>query len=290
MRAGEHREECQSSLVTDTRANLFQTVRWLEGLRDRTSKSNATKLVLGFTSCKSVDPGGILLLKHMSAQLAQDGISSYIQGSGNAMNLIVENLRHYLLPKKSRKAGPPSGKYLLRGINSKDEMVDELEDWALTVQAGTRVPNEQVALWQMQVAEVTTNSFQHSRARIEADHILIAGLASSGKVQLASLDLGHGIPTIISGAFPDLAEIGDGHLIEHAFKQGVTSRCVPENQGAGLHSLARSVQQNKDGCLQVLSRNGYFRVKKTRRFARNLPSPRRGAVVNGTLTIINLSI
>ncbi len=287
--------DCNFPLATDTPARLLKTARFFRDLVRRAKNEGGTGNILtSLTECERVDPGGILLLKHAAMELQAMGWLHYIQGfalGDTVYSVVKENLSHYLLPATQRKNMPQKeGDYLLRGIKSRGDMVEELGEWASSVQKGTGAEPREVSIWETQIGEVTTNSFQHGKAG--TGHILIAGQANkkTGVVQLAALDLGIGIPKLIRDVVRPPGIDGDGDLIAHAFRKGVTSQCEPANQGAGLTSLARSVQQNKRGDLSVLSNNGFYRVTKMRKHAKNLDPPK-GAeyVLRGTLTVINLS-
>jgi len=185
------------------------------------------------------------------------------------------------------------GLYLLRDIGDPTKMVGELEEWAKSVKSNTGATEEMVGLWQMQIAEVTTNSFQrgvrYSRAQ-EAKASNIAGKAFGSSVQLAALDYGSTIPRVIQEtAKRDGIRLRDGDLIRHACKLGVTSRSVKQNQGAGLHSLVNTVKDCQ-GSLIILSRNGLVHVCGNRQYRRTLKPIRKEPVLAVTLTIVKLRI
>lgn len=301
-------EKCTFPLITSTRRHLFKTVSYYERLiKEAQEAPPNSDVVFSIAASPSVDPGGILLMKYTGWRIHLAGRNCMVQGFGQVMNTVTDNLDHYITHQATQAASvpglqmpppsPPSqpGSYLMRGIKSAAVMVKELINWAETVQRGTTATEEQVSVWQTQIAEVTTNAFQHAKSEGGGlgGQVLIAGHATPQQVQLASLDVGHGIPAIIGKVSRGIATDGseDGRLIAHAFKKGVTSRCVPENQGAGLDSLARSVRASQNGSLQVLSRNGYFRVVAGKRNQRrDLVPPDGGVVFHGTLTIINLGL
>lgn len=259
-------------------------------LRNAAGHVRRGRWVVDVTKSPRMDPGGLLLLKHTGVQLARLGWEAYVRGEGDVMMMLSENLEHFMRPKAERAAPQRVGDYLLRGITSRDDMVGELEEWAKSVRTGTTAKDEHVALWQMQICEVTTNSFQHCKAA--RTNILIAGRAysSAGVVQLAALDLGIGIARVIEkSSTPIKKGFGDGDLLAHACKKGITSHCVPENQGAGLDSLVNTVKKNEGGRLQILSNRGLFHVNTVREHSRNL-APKYGAGFDGTLTVVTLGI
>ncbi|MCI0420804.1 MAG: DUF5050 domain-containing protein, partial [Acidobacteria bacterium] len=192
------------------------------------------------------------------------------------------------------------GEYLLRRVGSREVLVSELEEWAETVKEGAEPPEDQVALWQMQISEVATNGFQHGIGTEPPENedrgsILVAGRAypDTKVVQLAALDFGATIPRVIQHVAAQLGRRRrrDSDLISFACKKGVTSRSVPQNQGAGLHSLVETVKQNKGGSLLILSGNGLCCFSDNGENKKTLsPMVSNHAVLEGTLTIINLKI
>ncbi|MEZ4297742.1 MAG: hypothetical protein R3B70_22485 [Polyangiaceae bacterium] len=247
------------------------------------------------TGCPEIDPGGLLLLMYHGLELKKRGWGTYLGGLGGTVKQVLLNLDHYLAPKDARASfDAPPGDFLLRGIDGKESMVAELMAWARTVQQATQASDERVALWQMQIAEVTTNGFQHGpRLGPMSGDLLINGKSYTerGEVQLAAIDFGAGIPRVIEIIGRPAKCVGDGDLIAYACEKGVTSRCVPQNQGAGLDSLIQTVRSS-GGRLLMLSNNGLLYTAADEQQVRNLkPRKKYGdQVLNGTLTVINLRI
>src|SRR5262249_49274174 len=151
----------------------------------------------GMTECPTIDPGGVLLLACASHELGAMKCNGWYEGEGKVLKAVASNLQHYLMPKDLRKTVcRQEGEYLLRGVSRADEMVKELDEWAESVKEAAKAPESQVALWQMQIAEVTTNGFQHGRVKTKLypHEALVAGAADpeKGIVQLAALDFGIG--------------------------------------------------------------------------------------------------
>ena len=250
-------------------------------------------------ACAKCDPGGLLLLRYAGDALGKHGRKGYVTHSGPSESYenIVENLHHLwerTVKKKAKVAEPaprvPSddGKYLLRAIEDPNEMVREIGEWAETVKKGANAEPEEVACWQMQIAEVATNTFQHGKSGC----IWISGsfYQKDSVVQLAAIDYGDTIPAVITPDATNKGRLGhDGDLIAYACEPGVTSRCVRQNQGSGLVSLIESVGSNR-GRMQILSRNGLFHVNRTRKYQRNLQNNSELAWLAGTLIILCLNV
>jgi anti-sigma regulatory factor (Ser/Thr protein kinase) len=246
-------------------------------------------------NCPAMDAGTILLLMYAGFQLSRIGWKASVSGKGEAMDLVVRHLEHYLRDRKNRSSvARIEGDYLLREIDSRDGMVREIGGWAESVQRETNASKREVALWKTQISEVTTNGFQHGIGSSPPLHpMLIAGRASNdGKmVQLAALDFGKSIPsTIDTVANKQSVPNGHGDRISFACKKGVTSRTLPVNQGAGLFKLVETVKKN-GGTLLILSGNGLVHVSNGRCYRRNLKAPSSTTpILQGTLTVVNLRI
>lgn len=293
-------ESCGGSLQTRRPADLLKTYERLQRLHLSAAalpaRNHRNNLKLEFSKCQSIDAGAILLIMYFVHTLNRMGWKTYAGGQGEAWQIIHTNLSHYLLPVAQRKSlvEKNPGAYLLREISRPNDMVKELEEWAESVVRGTKVNRSQLAMWQGQIAEVITNSFQHG-PRLLPSHslppVLIAGRSYAQYVQLAALDFGSGIPAVIRKALPErVLSLNDGRVISYACKSGVTSKCDRRNQGAGLPNLIDSTKAN-GGILQILSLNGLVHMSNKRIYTRDLSKLafEGGQVLAGTLTIISLN-
>lgn len=162
-------EDCPDLLLTTCPDSLVQSVQLVNGLvrRARTHEHKGSA-IYELNRCREVDAGAILLLMHGGYRLARQGWQACVAGQGEAMDLIARHLEHYLRAKGDRSDCPrEEGDYLLREIRTPAEMVEEISEWADSVQQETTASGEQVALWKFQISEVTTNGFQHGLAELE---------------------------------------------------------------------------------------------------------------------------
>lgn len=294
-----HTAFVRGPLLTRTPEELLRTDGRLRRLYSMTKGDfgAARNVKFDLSECPEIDPGALLLLLYHGRQLKDKGWVTYVSsGEFGASKDVVTNLDHWVASKEQRQAIPRApGAYLLREIADRNAMVSELTEWSASVQAATSATAERCGLWQMQIGEVTANAFQHGGSLGRAlKSILVNGKAypATGTVQLAALDFGSGIPRVIERVTRPVVCRGDGDLIAHACKRGVTSRCVPQNQGAGLDSLVRTVRATGGG-IMILSNNGMVHVMPGRpQYVRNLrvPTGNRKQVLDGTLTIINLRV
>lgn len=288
----DHTEKCEEPLDSASATTLLATLNHIMGpILDTSAKS----ILYDVSDCPSLDPGAVLLFCYAYELSLKQNRVVRIRGQGELIEELSEHFKHYQFRSlNSQATSSAKGLYLLRGIEDKQSMLTELQAWAESVREGTQASEDQVALWQMQIAEVTTNAFQHGpihKGHQTGPCSIVAGKASGNIVQLAALDFGSTIPRVIS----DVAKShhisdGDGSLIQFACRKGITSRSVKQNQGAGLYSLVQTVNESR-GILQILSRNGLAYFSNGKAFTRDLPVRIDGSpAMDGTLTIINLHI
>ena len=288
------RQPCTCELVTDVSRN---TVRTCEAIRlpyERAlevDEGRQTEIVLKMDPCPRIDPGGLLLLLNAARRDPDVRLAVSTETGSKTFDVITDNIDNLAgaLDEARREHQEKSRRFLLRRIIDPNAMVDQVANWAAMVQRGTKASKADVALWETQISEVVANTFQHAHA---PDGVLIAGEAfpNRGYVQLAAIDFGKTIPACIKPeAKKQCRSLEDGNLLAFATEDHVTSACASQNQGSGLPSLVEMVRQN-GGSLQVLSRDGFLRVKNQRKY-RNTPNKRIGSpILSGTLIVINLKI
>jgi len=248
------------------------------------------------SECESIDPGALLLMMYAGAKLGELGWDAYATGEGTAHAIVLHNLTHFNLSDEERKQFPKEvGEFPLRAVKDANHMVAELDDWASTVRQGAGANPEDVAEWQTQIAEVTTNAIQHGPTGLSPERqpmppILLAGHADkqTRRVQLAVIDRGAGVPAVLRPKLPEhFKGEKDGRIIKEACRPGVTSRCSPQNQGAGLPTLVGMVKAN-GGTLQIFSHRGLVHVRNGKMYHRTHDKSDRR--LEGTLTILTLRI
>jgi len=124
---------------------------------DQVENGNATFQL----TCDAIDAGSVLLLMHAATLTIRQGWKVSVGGVGDAWDHLLKHVNHYLSAPENRSTKSDEQNFWLRDISSKDQMVDELQKWAELVQEGSGASDEDVALWQFQISEVTANSFQH---------------------------------------------------------------------------------------------------------------------------------
>lgn len=286
---------CDYPLITDDSKNTIRTCesiwRPYENACSPAADNEAARVVFDLDHCPRVDPGGLLLLFNAARRDPTRRVMITSRSGSNTYDVIVDNLEHLagVLDEARRQDHQRANRFLLRQITDRDEMVGEVAAWAEMVRRGTNAGRQDVALWETQISEVAANTFQHARA---PDGVLIAGEAFPQRnfVQLAAIDFGRTIPDCIEPVARQQAKsLNDGDLLAFATEENVTSQCVVQNQGSGLPSLVQMVKEN-GGSLQILSRDGYLRVKSQRKYRKKPRQSLGNPILAGTLIVINLKI
>ena len=294
-----HIEPVQGDLRSDDPDTLLRTHRKLQRavskLQNKVTDGNA---LIDISNCEEIDPGGLLLTMYAFFQLLRNNqLSLWFRSHGAVRAYLVENLDHFYQTRSSRHTDR-TDEFLLRLIRTREAMVGDLNQYAAALRQAPYSSDREVAIWETQVGELTTNGFQHGNALDNSpegsDPIMnmVAGKAyeEKGRVEMGVLDFGAGIPRVIEQvASEEIRMKGDGRLIAHALKRGVTSRTVFENQGAGLHGIVDAVKDNR-GRLLLLSGNGLVCVRNGRVSSRKLKGTSSEPNLNGTLAIIILNL
>lgn len=207
---------------------------------------------------------------------------------GRAYKLVLKHLRNLKLQRKS-PTSPDESEFYLRNVDSKAQMITEIDKWAVNVQTAAKVSDEVSARWQCHISEVVTNAFQHSGGG-KHPAVLLNGRVSDDQVQLAVLDHGDTIPkTIAPRATQHKLTFNESELIEFACRRSISAKTVKENQGYGLSDLVDVVRENH-GRLIIFSGNGLLYLNKQGRvYTRKANWLGVNPRLNGTLILVNLS-
>ena len=294
-----HTEPVKGDLRSDDPETLLRTHHKLQSAVSNLQRNVAAgNVVLDLSNCEEMDPGGLLLTMYAFAQLwSNEKLSLWFLSSGAVQAYLIENLDHFWEPRPER-LNEPSDEFLLRQIKNRKEMVQDINQYGDGLRKASYSSDREVAIWETQVGELTTNGFQHGAAldedREEGDPVMnmVAGKAyeKRSRVEMGVLDFGAGIPRVIEQVAPDkIRKRGDGSLIEYALERGITSRSVSENQGAGLHGIVNAVNENQ-GRLLILSGNGLVYVRDNRISSQRLEGTVELPTLAGTLAIIILNL
>ena len=150
---------CSGSIVTtDPEETLAAHRRFLSAIHAAALTPGITEVAYDLDACLQIDPGGILLLFHAGQIATPLGLRVFIWRSrpSAAYEVVAENIDHLVesLGGKKAKGVRQDRKYLLRSIPDKSTMVEEIENWATTLKGMANADPEDVARWQMQIAEV----------------------------------------------------------------------------------------------------------------------------------------
>ena len=289
---------CWGNLRSDHPDTLLRTHKKLQdAVAKILNKASNGQVLLDLADCEEIDPGGLLLTMYAFDQISRrKDLSLWYRSRGVVRAYILENLDHFW-EERPRRGAAKADEFLLRHIENREAMVEDLSEYADGLRKASYSSEREVAIWETQVGELATNSFQHGTALDEDPQIsrpamnMVAGKAYEDRstVEMGVLDFGASIPRVIERVVTDGFEPGDGRLIAHALKRGVTSKTVPENQGAGLFGIVKAVKDN-GGRLLLLSGNGLACVRNDRISCRNLKPIGEQTTLHGTLAIIILNL
>lgn len=131
--------------------------------------------------------------------------------------------------------------------------INDFKSW-LQKQTGRR--NEFSAIC-VAIDEIFNNISDHSTERVGC--IFGQYYPKLEKIVIAVSDFGIGIPQSIRNKF-DLTQ-SDNELIEYALKEGVSTESVPQNRGAGLSNIMKTLTSNGVGEFTIISNCGIVFVK-----------------------------
>ena len=294
-----HTEPVEGDLRSDDPDTLLRTHHKLQSAASKLQRKVANgNVLLDLSNCKEMDPGGLLLTMYAFAQVwRKEKLSLWVRSSAAVQAYLIQNLDHFW-ESRSERLDEPSDEFLLRQIINREEMVQDINQYGDGLRKASYSSDREVAIWETQVGELTTNGFQHGSAlyvdQENGDPVMnmVAGKAyeKRSRVEMGVLDFGAGIPRVIERVAPEeICKSGDGSLIEYALEQGITSRSVSENQGAGLHGIVKAVNENK-GRLLLLSGNGLVYVRNDRISSQKLEGTDEQPTLAGTLAIIILNL
>ena len=106
------------------------------------------------------------------------------------------------------------------------------------------------------IDEIFNNISDHSTEEIGS--IFGQFFPKNNTIKIAVSDFGIGIPKSIEDKFS--LQLPDNQLIEHALKEGVSSQSVPQNRGAGLSNITRSLTINNIGNVTIISNCGIVEI------------------------------
>ncbi|PNY18712.1 ATP-binding protein [Streptococcus parauberis] len=108
------------------------------------------------------------------------------------------------------------------------------------------------------ILEIFNNISDHSKQTVGS--IYGQFYPKINKVIIAVSDFGIGIPSSIRENFKEKNSLDDNKLIEYALKEGISSRSVPQNRGAGLSNIINTITSNNVGEFTIISNCGKVRV------------------------------
>lgn len=102
------------------------------------------------------------------------------------------------------------------------------------------------------IDEIFNNISDHSQEHIGS--IFGQHYPNRDRIIIAVSDFGIGIPASIKRKFE--LDLPDNKLIEHALEEGISSQSVPQNRGAGLSNIMKTLTRNNIGEVTIVSNCG----------------------------------
>ncbi|WHM19890.1 ATP-binding protein [Bacillus subtilis] len=109
----------------------------------------------------------------------------------------------------------------------------------------------------MSIGEIFNNIRDHADENMGC--IFAQHYPKLNKIKISISDFGVGIPETIRRVSPSL---NDHEALEKAIIDGFSSRSIPKNRGAGLHTLIQNVVFNYNGEVQIRSFHGILTCSK----------------------------
>lgn len=231
------------------------------------SPDNDKQLKIDMTKISFIKPSGIIALNNIIQWVKKhEGISGgfivslhdeHVSGNRKAMEYLEDCGFFSSLGYKNTFKLPCTRKTMLR---VKDVDTDKVEQWKLTdlkiwLQQQTGRKNEFSAIC-VAIDEIFNNISDHSQEKIGC--IFGQYYPTKQEIIIAVSDFGIGIPQSIRTKYG--ADKKDNELIEYALEEGNSTQSVPQNRGAGLPNIMRTVTSNGIGEFTIISNCGIVRV------------------------------
>ncbi len=231
------------------------------------SPDNNKELKIDMTKINFIKPSGIIALNNIIQWVKKhEGISGrflvslgdeHVPGNRKAMEYLEDCGFFTSLGYENTFKLPCTRKTMLR---VKSVGTDKVEQWKMTdfkiwLQQQTGRRNEFSAIC-VAIDEIFNNISDHSQEKIGS--IFGQYYPSRQEIIIAVSDFGIGIPQSIRNKFG--TKKSDNELIEFALKEGNSTQSVPQNRGAGLPNIMRTVTSSGIGEFTIISNCGIVRV------------------------------
>lgn len=213
-----------------------------------------------FSNLKFIDPVGQTTLSNTIGWLKKRDVKQKVTNhkSNSAAIRYLDDSKFFETHLKSHKSLSPSANLrdttlpLMRVNHNRADnwLRDDFIRW---MSQRTQIPEEALSSIKSSLMEIFINMKDHSEEGVgccSAQHF-----PKKKEVLLAISDFGVGIPSQMSKKFKG----SDNALIIKACKEGISTKSVPQNRGAGLHLLVKNIVELNSGYLSIYSNSGLIK-------------------------------
>ena len=223
-----------------------------------TAPPEASRVEIHFGTLRFVEPVGVTVLANTVEWLRLHGVDPelvvppetedadpirYLDDAG-----FFERYLGYRLSGKSSLRPTTRPLSFIKPAASYDWIQNKLLTW---LAGSLDVPPGALGLVGIGLGEVFNNVRDHSG--VQGGCVFAQHYPTQRRVHIAVSDFGVGIPTTIRRKLPDL---DDASAILKATEEGYSTYSVPNNLGAGLHSILTQVALANGGTVRIWSGNG----------------------------------
>ena len=223
----------------------------------RDGKPVDTHLEFDFSSLKFIDPVGLTVLSNTIKWLTKHGVTGCPINSStySAAVKYLDDSKFFETHLQSRQPLSPASRLRSTTLPLMHVEHSSAHNWLrekfiIWMSQRTHIPVDALSSISSSLMEIFNNIKDHSEEGIGccfAQHF-----PNKNEVLLAISDFGVGIPSQMKKLYQD----SDTRLIIKACQEGVSTKSIPTNRGAGLHLLRLNVVSLNSGSLSIYSNSG----------------------------------
>jgi anti-sigma regulatory factor (Ser/Thr protein kinase) len=239
-----------------TRLNSTGIYRLLRSVITTDQKPLDDEFNFHFNTLEFIEPVGVTVLSNLSYWLLKQGVSKVywtVDKYTRCVDFLDDSLffEQHLGEKVKKASSPRSTTFPLSNIKHQESwsFLDKLVNWLSRELSMSRASFENI---RTTLQEIFNNIKDHAHEDLGC--VFAQHFPQKSLIQVAISDFGVGIPSNIHKKYQSLT---DAEAIKKATEQGISTKSVPGNRGAGLDILLHIVGHNK-GSVNIHSNNGIF--------------------------------